>query len=333
MKQQFKYIIIFFCLFGYNTIQAHESRPLFIQIKEQSDFSLTVKLNVPNTVSQNNLPYLVFPDNYQINEAKNQVLLNASGYIIKYVFTSSISNLKGQRIKIIYPKFNPSITSIIQLEFNNEQQQTIVLGPEKNEFIIAQEASSLEVAKQYTWLGITHIWAGIDHLLFLVCLLIITGFNKKLFWTITGFTIAHSITLILSTLGWIQLPIKPIEACIALSIIFLCLEIIKHHKTKSSITYKYPVLVSSAFGFLHGFGFASVLSDIGLPESNLLSALLFFNMGVEIGQLLFIACVFAINFFIIKRIIKVYNNSNYVFTTAIYSVGILASFWFFDRLF
>ncbi|MGB0929132.1 MAG: HupE/UreJ family protein [Chitinophagales bacterium] len=313
---------------------AHESRPLYIQIQEQTDFSLSVQLNIPNTLTNNNLPYLILPENYTENETAQTVYQKESGYLSSHLYQTSTSELKGQNIEIKFPLFNPAITTIVQLQLQNEALQTFIISPQKNSFFIPTAPKHFEVIKQYTRLGIEHIWAGIDHLLFLVCLLIIAGFSRKLFWTITGFTFAHSITLVLSTLGWVQLPIAPVEACIALSIIFLCYEIIHHHSTQTSLTYRYPVLVSSSFGLLHGFGFASVLGEIGLPQSNLVSALLFFNIGVEIGQLLFLMTVLVLQFAVLRFFAHRFKNfSHYAFKTAVYGVGILASFWFFDRLF
>jgi hydrogenase/urease accessory protein HupE len=213
------------------------------------------------------------------------------------------------------------------------------MPPNKKELLIPQDAKAFEVQKQYAMLGIEHIWVGIDHLLFVLCLLIITGFNRKLFWTITGFTIAHSITLVLSALKIIQLPIPPIEATIALSIVFLCYEIIHHHANKDSLTYRYPILVSSSFGLLHGLGFAAVLGEIGLPQTHRATALLFFNIGVEIGQILFIICLWIL-FYGLKKLFEVLFKQQKQqrvlqlgFRMVIYVVGILASYWMFDRIF
>ncbi len=156
-------------------------------------------------------------------------------------------------------------------------------------FQFAEQPSFESVIYTYTGLGIEHILIGSDHLLFVACLVIIAGFSRKLIWAVTGFTLAHSITLALSALDVLVLPIPPIEAAIALSIVFLAVEIAKNQR--SSLTYRYPVVVSSSFGLLHGFGFAAVLAEIGLPKNDLVTGLLFFNVGVELGQLIFISGV------------------------------------------
>lgn len=315
-------------------VSAHESRPLFIQIIETSPDYYKLKVTVPNSVAESNLPELVFPTAFVMIDSLRTIRKTASGYLETILFEPTKKSIKGQNIEIRFPKFNPSITSIVQVDLQDKTTQTLVISPQESQFFIPESPSSWTVVHQYTWLGMEHIWAGIDHLLFLVCLLVITGFSKKLFWTITGFTVAHSVTLVLSTLGWIQLAIKPVEACIALSIIFLCYEIIHQHSTKTSLTYRYPVLVSSSFGLLHGFGFASVLSEIGLPPTHLGKALLFFNIGVEIGQILFLGVVVLIQILVTKFVLKRFTNaSNLAFRIVVYGVGILASFWFFERLF
>jgi len=254
-------ILYFFLLFQVTHLFAHESRPLYLKITETTQ-NITFELNLPNTVDERNAPILFFNET-AINDTQTWRVLSA-GYRQKWQQVKDELTLKGTNIKVEYPLFNPVLSTIIAITYLDKSEQILVIPPNQKETVIPKEANALEVRKQYSILGIEHIWAGIDHLLFLVCLVIITGFSRKLFITITGFTIAHSITLILSALKVIQLPIPPIEATIALSIVFLCYEIIHHHATKDSLTYRYPILVASSFGLLHGLGFAAVLGEIGL---------------------------------------------------------------------
>ena len=313
-------------------LSAHESRPLYIQVSETSENTFSLKLNIPNTVAADNLPLIIFPAGIH-NLSGLVTTRNAGGFTQTGNFESEEEGIPGKSFGIQFPKFNPAVTTIVQVGLMEGTVHTFVMGPNEKEFLIPTLPSAWAVIGEYSWLGITHIWAGIDHLLFLVCLLIIAGFSKKLVWTITGFTLAHSITLIASTLGWLALPIRPVEACIALSIIFLCYEIVHHHHTKSSLTYRYPFLVSSSFGLLHGFGFASVLGLIGLPHNHLINALLFFNVGVELGQLIFLSVVWVAYWLLIRVVFSQYLFfKNATFKLAIYSVGILASFWFFQRI-
>ncbi len=180
-------------------------------------------------------------------------------------------------------------------------------------------------------LGISHILEGYDHLLFLACLILIAGTGRKILITVTGFTVAHSITLALSALNLVTVSIAPVEAVIALSIVFLATEIAK--EPRDTLTYKYPALVSVCFGLLHGFGFASVLKEIGLPQTELATSLLFFNIGVEIGQIMFIFAVIIL-FKILLAITNISNDKlRKLEVPAAYVVGSLASFWMVERVY
>ena len=143
-------------------------------------------------------------------------------------------------------------------------------------------------------LGVEHILLGIDHLLFVLALLILVQGTHKLIVTITAFTIAHSVTLAGASLGFLNVPGAPVEACIALSIVFVATEIVHGRNGQPGLTARRPWIVAFAFGLLHGFGFAGALHEIGLPQTDIPLALLFFNVGVEVGQLIFIAAVLAV---------------------------------------
>jgi hydrogenase/urease accessory protein HupE len=151
--------------------------------------------------------------------------------------------------------------------------------------------SGLAVAGLYLRLGVEHILTGVDHLLFVLGLLILTRGGGRLLATITAFTVAHSITLAAATLGWVHVPQPPVEAVIALSIAFVAAEIVRGRAGHAGVAERWPWLVAFVFGLLHGLGFASGLAEIGLPEKRIPLALLFFNVGVELGQLAFVAVV------------------------------------------
>ena len=161
------------------------------------------------------------------------------------------------------------------------------------QFTVKPSPGAFEVVRTYTLLGIEHILAGFDHLLFVLALVIIVRDTKRLLWTITAFTLAHSITLALATLGVIHIPGPPVEAMIALSIVCVASEIVQQQRGREGLASTQPWLVAFTFGLLHGLGFAGALAEVGLPENSIPVALLFFNVGVEIGQLLFIAAVLA----------------------------------------
>ena len=192
----------------------------------------------------------------------------------------------------------------------------------------AGSGSGFDSARRYTGLGIEHILLGIDHLLFVLVLLIMVQGLWPLVKTITGFTVAHSITLGLATLGFINVPSRPVEAAIALSIAFVCAEIIYAYRGKAGLTYRYPWLVAFAFGLLHGLGFAGALAKIGVPPNEIPMVLLFFNIGVEIGQLLFVAAVLAVIGLRNRLRLDRWRPARLV--TA-YVIGVLATFWFVER--
>lgn len=194
---------------------------------------------------------------------------------------------------------------------------------------LAGSGSFLNAAKRYTFLGIEHILAGIDHLLFVLGLLLMVNGTWPLIKTITGFTIAHSITLALATLGFVNLPSKPVEAVIALSIVFLAMEIIRGWQGRPSLTHRKPWMVAFGFGLLHGLGFAGALSEIGLPPPEIPMALLFFNVGVEIGQLLFVFFILSIKVIFTRMSSTWPSWSRFV---PVYMIGTIACYWLYDRI-
>ena len=183
-------------------------------------------------------------------------------------------------------------------------------------------------------MGIHHILLGLDHLFFVFGLLLIVRGVGPLLKTITAFTVAHSITLGLATLGFLSVPSVPVESVIALSIVFLCVEIVHARRGKQGITFAYPWVVAFAFGLLHGLGFAGALAEIGLPPAEIPLALLFFNIGVEIGQLLFVFAVLALMYLLmwltrLDRDAPAYVRAELL---VVYGIGVLSSYWLIERL-
>jgi hydrogenase/urease accessory protein HupE len=205
------------------------------------------------------------------------------------------------------------------------------LTPTAPEITVAPSLSWVAVAKTYVGLGISHILFGIDHLLFVFCLLLLVRDTRKLLLTVTAFTVAHSITLTAATLGIVHVPTVPVEATIALSIVFLARELLSGEAGRSTVTRTYPWIVAFSFGLLHGLGFASALAEIGLPQGEIPLALFAFNLGVELGQLAFIAVVLSV--WRLVRLLAV-DNATPAFAPRLtgYAVGITASFWIFARL-
>lgn len=206
------------------------------------------------------------------------------------------------------------------------------ISPSDAEFVVKSSPGAFEVVQTYGLLGISHILAGFDHLSFVLALVLIVGFNRRLIWTVTAFTLAHSITLALATLGIVHVPGPPVEAIIALSIVFVAIEIIQQQRGRHGLAAKKPWLVAFPFGLLHGLGFAGALSEIGLPAGSIPLALLFFNIGVEIGQLLFIAAVFATSRLFIALVSRKRLDLRLATTAVAYGIGGIASYWTVERL-
>ena len=181
-----------------------------------------------------------------------------------------------------------------------------------------------EIARAYTMLGVDHILTGFDHLLFVVALLFLVGFNRRLVYTITAFTVAHSLTLALSALGWLTLRPPPVEAAIALSIVLVAGEALHDRATLGK---RWPAVVAFLFGLVHGLGFAGALKEIGLPQNNLLVALLTFNAGVEIGQLLVVAGAYPI-----YRALAAWPKFAAARAPALYAIGTIAAYWSIGRI-
>ncbi len=313
---------------------AHESRPLFIEITEREAGVYQFQYKIPSTIPDFNLPEVFLPEYFT---ALDQLVVRqtASGFIKQQSFKSN-SGLNSAEIRIKYPVMNPSVSCIVKIVLLNGQKFNKLLGPDELKWTVPEEESWAGVARQYTVLGIQHILEGWDHLLFLICLMLVAGVGRKLLITITGFTIAHSITLALSALDVVRLPIPPVEAVIALSVVFLAVEIAL--QKKDSLTYRYPIAVSSSFGLLHGFGFAAVLADIGLPQVEIVTSLLFFNIGVELGQIIFVLGVLLLWLLIRKirldkNLLERFRISRPMLERSVaYFCGIIASYWMIERV-
>lgn len=267
--------------------QAHESRPLYIELSQTAEERYQLQWKIPPSVPARFMPAVSLPDVCNALGAEAR-FAGPDGVVQRRQFDCPASPASGT-LRIHYPGPNPSISALVRYTALNGEQHGSLLGPDEREWTIPEGESTGGIAREYLLLGIEHIWAGTDHLLFLVGLLWIAGTWRRILVTITGFTVAHSLTLILSALNVVRLPVAPVEAVIALSIVFLATEIIKG--PHDSLTWRRPISVSCSFGLLHGFGFATVLAGIGLPQTELVTGLLFFNLGVEVGQILFAAAV------------------------------------------
>jgi len=322
-------IVATFVLAG--AARAHDARPLSINVVEQGKDLYLARVRVPPTVELDNQPRLIWPSNCRVlNDRFGDGELAASETAV----VVCKGGLEGQRLEVRYPIYNPSLSTLFRLSDLDGKVLTRVLPPDRPDWQVPKQPGLLQVAAGYLKLGVQHIWTGIDHLLFVTGLLILAGSMRRVLLAITGFTIAHSITLSLSALGLVEVPVPPVEAAIALSILFLAREIAL--PSPDSLAGRYPILVSSSFGLLHGFGFAAALREVGLPTGELAVGLLCFNLGVEIGQIVFITGVIAI-FLAIRKGVQIGGLTfaplqGRLTVLAGYGLGVPAAFWFIQRL-
>ena len=320
--------LLFIFLFGFVLIPlsyAHEVRPAYLGIKQISENTFKVLWKIPSQDGKTPKIYPVFPESWKQLSYDAQ-LLGAEG---QYNWEFEIEGpLAGQ--KLAFQGISKTLIDVlVNIEMTDGTRYSKPVRASNPFYTIPNEPSTWEVVGTYTILGIEHILIGIDHLLFVLALLFVTKGKWKLIKTVTAFTVAHSITLSMAALGFMKIPIAPVEAVIALSIVFLAREIVMYREGKETLTYKYPWIVAFTFGLLHGFGFASALSETGLPQQSIPLALLFFNVGVEMGQLIFIAIVLGIIAFS-----KQFNFNIPLLKqrSVAYMIGIVSCYWLIDRV-
>ncbi len=330
-------VVIQICMAFLSNNQAFgdESRPLYIGITEITEGGYRLDWRIPPVLPVRALPNIRLPEDCKNSEARQGSIHAYEGS----AFYACTSGLAGRDIQIAYPMFNPALATMIRTRALNGEEHLGVLSPQESSWRIPDAETQMGIALQYTRLGVEHILVGWDHLLFVACLLWIAGGVRRILVAVTGFTAAHSVTLILSSLQLIYVPVPPTEAVIALSIVFLAREIAVNRK--DSLTWRFPVAVSTSFGLLHGLGFASVLTQVGLPQTAMLTGLLCFNIGVEIGQVLFIAALGILYFAgraMIDRWLKrrfatvrrLMSAERLQFASS-YAVGIISTYWFVSR--
>lgn len=216
---------------------------------------------------------------------------------------------------------------VVQVRHANGRATTAVLSSAKPRLFLGEQGSargpSLQLFRAYLELGVQHILSGLDHVLFVIALLLLVSAPRRIFWTITAFTLAHSLTLAVSALDYLRVPQAPVEATIALSILLVAAEILRDEQTW---TRRFPWVVAFAFGLLHGFGFAGALREIGLPTAGLSLALASFNLGVELGQLLIVAVGLAL-----ARVLSRVPRLAHARAVLVYALGTAAGYWTLER--
>ncbi len=264
---------------------AHEARPLSVLAAEENG-RVVLTWRAPGSIDAANTPDVSLGGSCAPAIAPRRSVDPLSGR----ADYRCADGLAGATVSVRYPAYNPSVSTLIRIIRDSGEVSTAVLGPQVSEWAAPAPESFGGVSKSYFGLGVKHILIGVDHILFLASLIVLSGTFRRVLITATGFTIAHSVTLALVALDAIRVSIPAIEALIALSIVFVAAEIARGRR--ETIAWRRPVAVASCFGLLHGAGFAAVLGEIGLPQTEKVAALLFFNLGIEAGQVLIIAAAF-----------------------------------------
>jgi hydrogenase/urease accessory protein HupE len=308
-------------------VHAHEARPAYLELKETGPGQFSVLWRTPVLAGMRLPVVLQFPESVKsVSEPTVQELTDS--LLERRSIDAGPEGLGGKRIE--FPGLQLTITDVlVRVEMLDGRNWMLVARPSQPWIEIAGARGTAATALTFLTQGIEHILLGVDHLLFVFGLLLIVRTPWMLVKTITAFTVAHSITLAIATLGYAHLPVPLLNAAIALSILFLGPEIIRAWRGETSFTIRHPWVVAFAFGLLHGFGFASGLAAIGLPQGDIPLALLMFNVGVEIGQLAFVALILLlVRAF---KVLEVHWSWRAELVPA-YVVGSLGAFWTIQRL-
>lgn len=320
------FIVLIACLLIGAPALADELRPAYVELTQQEDgdWELLWKASAQSRLGATG--EAIIPQNCTPKGEPQKRLV--SGSVHTTIKLTCSGPLAGQKIGLETLELS-STDALVRIAPLDAELQTLRLTPDEPIATIADEDEIANVAATYTVIGIEHISLGFDHLLFVLALVLLLKGGWLVAKTVTAFTIAHSVTLIGSTLGYLSLPSQPVEAVIALSIVFLAVEIVKAEPGKQRLSERFPWVVAFLFGLLHGFGFAGALSEIGLPKGDVPLALLTFNLGVEIGQLAIVVLGLAI-----LTLIKRYQPSSLqpVKSATAYGIGIIATYWFVDRM-
>ena len=318
--------LIFCSLLSSLMMSAHEIRPAYLEIKEIEPTQYEIIWKVP--LLNERIPDIqpIFENGIELEAYHSTGGMSA---LTTFMHLTTKGDIGGASLSIKNLS-RTLIDVLVRIERSSGEVNTFLIQPSSPSAIIPSGSDRFQVAKTFGILGVEHILMGWDHLLFVLGLMLLINSRRLLITTITAFTIAHSITLILSSLGWVRLASAPVETVIALSIVFLGREYIMKMRGEPSLTAQRPWLIAFVFGLLHGFGFAGALADIGLPDHALGVSLLSFNLGVEVGQLLFVGALVIVAA-IANRMVKS------LLTPAIrilpgYLVGGMAAFWFIERL-
>ena len=327
MRPKILAALFFGALLSSPALVADEFRPALLEITESEPgwYAVLWKVPLQNGRTLDISPRL--PGHLgQIGPSSTRIVQGSS--VEQSTWASESGSLVGDTIEIDGLSALP-IDVILQIDMADGSEHSAILRPASPTFVVPERATRWAVAGSYWKIGTIHILEGYDHLLFVLALLLIIPNLWMLFKTITAFTVAHSVSLALATLGIVNMPGAPTEAVIALSILFLAVEIVHSREGRVTFTERYPWVVAMAFGLIHGLGFAGALAEVGLPQQEIPLALLMFNVGVETGQILFVCVVLAL-IAVFRRMPVSWPAGSWRLMP--YAIGSIAAFWAVQRI-
>ena len=322
-------VVLFGALIFASVARAHEIRPAYFEVTETATGRYAMLWRTP-VLSGMRLPVaLRLPDG--VRDVHDPVVRELTDSLLeRRTIDAGGDGLVGRRIDFV--GLQGTITDVlVRVALLDGTRSVTLVRPSQPWIELAAARGTLAVVRAYFAHGVEHILSGFDHLLFVLALVLIVPTRRTLLVTITAFTLAHSLTLALATLGVVHVPGPPVEAAIALSILLLATEIVHRERGAIGLTARWPWIVAFVFGLLHGFGFAGALTEVGLPQGDIPLALFAFNVGVECGQLAFVAVVLGVS--MAARWSRFGARvERGVLRTAPYAIGTLAAFWFFERV-
>ena len=317
-------LLLMFLLMGLNQqAEAHRFAPSLLRLFEVGEGQYNVVWKTP-AQKASNVPLLpVFPPACSV-DGLDQGALEGTGVVTSWTLLCP-EGLLGREIGVTGLLENQA-SVLFSLETRDGYFYQTLLNDSQPSFEVPAEPTVGEVIVDYMWLGMEHIWGGIDHLLFVFGLLLLVGWGRMLIWTITSFTVGHSVALSLVTLGFFDYNVALVEFTIAVSILVLAVELAR--RDGAGMFRLYPWALAGGFGLLHGMGFAGALAEVGLPQSEVPMALLFFNMGIELGQLAFIFVIVGL-WFSVRRFVRDHEGS--LLPVPVYVLGSLSAMWSIER--
>jgi len=320
-------VFLLISVLGAFNAAAHELRPAYLELRQTTPDTFDALWKVPAAGEDLRMALYVRLPESCVNLTEPRGIISGGAHLERWRVKAP-NGLSGERITI--DGLASTMTDVlVRVERLDGTTQVTRLTPAHPSFLVEASPGKWQVVRTYSVLGVEHILTGVDHLLFVLALIIITRGGWRLVKTVTAFTISHSISLTAATLGFVHVPQRPVEAVIALSIVFVAAEILHGRQGREGITARAPWVVALTFGLLHGLGFAGGLSEAGLPQGHIPLALLFFSLGVETGHLLFVGVVLSLS--ALARRLKL-PTPQWAQLVPAYAIGSVAMFWMIQRI-